>query len=48
VSKTQRNEPTQKQPKPRQLKRQRLNDLMQADSPQPEPRPEPVHWQPMG
>jgi hypothetical protein len=34
--------------KPRQLKRQRLRDLQQWDLPQPEFRPEPVHYKPLG
>jgi len=35
-------------PKPRQLKRQRLLELLQWDRPQPELRPEPVQYKPLG
>jgi hypothetical protein len=34
--------------KPRQLKRQRLRELLEWDRPQPELRPEPVHYKPLG
>lgn len=34
--------------KPRQLKRQRLCELLEWDQPQPELRPEPVHYKPLG
>jgi hypothetical protein len=34
--------------KPRQMKRQRLQDLLEKDLPQPELRPEPVHYKPLG
>ena len=33
--------------KPRQLKRQRLQELLQWDRPQPELRPEPVQYKPL-
>jgi hypothetical protein len=35
-------------PKPRQLKRQQLKELLQRDQPQPESRPEQVLFKPMG
>ena len=35
-------------PKPRQLKRQRLQELRQWDRPQPELRLEPVQYKPLG
>jgi hypothetical protein len=34
--------------KPRQRKQQKLQDLMAWDRPQPELRPEPVHYKPLG
>ena len=34
--------------KPRQLKRQRLQELLQWDRPQPELRPETVKYKPLG
>ena len=34
--------------KPRQLKRQKLQELLQWDRPQPELRPEPVQYKPLG
>jgi hypothetical protein len=34
--------------KPRQIKRQRLQELLQWDRPQPELRLEPVHYKPLG
>ena len=34
--------------KPRQRKRQRLQELLQWDQPQPELRPEPVQYKPLG
>lgn len=34
--------------KPRQLKRQMLQELDQSHNPQPEPRPELVQWKPLG
>ena len=42
------NKSLQRRPKPRQLKRQQLQELTQRDQPQPEPRLEPVAWKPMG
>jgi len=30
------------------VKRERIMELMQAEAPQPAPRPDPVHWQPLG
>ena len=34
--------------KPRQLKREKQRQLMQWKNPQPDPRPEPVQWKPLG
>jgi hypothetical protein len=34
--------------KPRQLKRQKLRELLLTEEPQPEIRPEPVRWNPLG
>jgi hypothetical protein len=34
--------------KPRQRKRQRLRELLEWDRPQPELRPEPVQYKPLG
>ena len=34
--------------KPRQRKQQKLQELLQGDRPQPELRPEPVHYKPLG
>jgi hypothetical protein len=34
--------------KPRQIKRQKLLELLQWDRPQPELRPEPVQYKPLG
>ncbi len=48
MSKTKRKEPIQKPKKPRQVKRERVMELMQADAPRPEPIPERVHWSPLG
>ncbi|MDB5887086.1 MAG: hypothetical protein JWR74_3257 [Polaromonas sp.] len=34
--------------KPRQMKRQKLQELLEGDRPQPELRPEPVQYKPLG
>jgi hypothetical protein len=34
--------------KPRQIKRQRLQKLLEEDRPQPDLRPEPVQYKPLG
>ncbi|MDB5742953.1 MAG: hypothetical protein JWR68_1268 [Polaromonas sp.] len=34
--------------KPRQLKRQKLKELLQWDQPQPDFRPEPLQYKPLG
>ena len=35
-------------PKPRQRKQQKRQELLAGDKPQPEVRPEPVHYKPLG
>lgn len=48
MSKTTRHEPTQKPKKPRQIKRERIAELLDQVGYQPQSRPDPVFWNPMG